>query len=240
MKGFLILTSQRTGSTWFVDILNSHDGVICYSELFLPKSKESRVVGPNDLPQYVDAKKKNINLHEYLLNVYNGRGTNITGFKIMYNQLINNLSIINFCIKNKVSIIHLTRSNVLETIISRELLKKSHVAHIKDASVQQSQKITLKLATLIPRIMFIRLQSFIVNVSLYILPLGYIKVSYEDLVNNDINAWRDISSSLGIANINTLESSLKKVNSNKLSEKVTNFNSVSNLLRKSPFSRYLD
>ena len=45
MVKFVMLTTQRSGSTWVIDMLNSHPRVVAYSELFLETSKERPVWG---------------------------------------------------------------------------------------------------------------------------------------------------------------------------------------------------
>jgi LPS sulfotransferase NodH len=54
MKKFIILTTQRSGSTWLTDLLNNHPHVRCYSELFLNRDRPNEIkpwhqeADPND------------------------------------------------------------------------------------------------------------------------------------------------------------------------------------------------
>gem|GEM_PF-3850238 len=45
MVKFVVLTTQRSGFTWVIEMLNSHPCVVTYSELFLETSKERPVWG---------------------------------------------------------------------------------------------------------------------------------------------------------------------------------------------------
>lgn len=50
MKKFVLLTMQRSGSTWVIDYLNSHPKIVAYSEMFLENA--------HDKPKYGGAKDK--------------------------------------------------------------------------------------------------------------------------------------------------------------------------------------
>src|SRR5688572_27130006 len=34
LRRFIVLSNPRSGSTWLIDLLNSHPDVVCFSELF--------------------------------------------------------------------------------------------------------------------------------------------------------------------------------------------------------------
>ena len=52
---FVVLTAQRSGSTWFIDILNNLADSTAYTELFLPqrKPRDKRLLSPRTA-QYID------------------------------------------------------------------------------------------------------------------------------------------------------------------------------------------
>ena len=50
---FVVLSTQRSGSTWVVDMLNSHPRVVAYSELFMHGGEGHSAVGrEKDLPYW--------------------------------------------------------------------------------------------------------------------------------------------------------------------------------------------
>ena len=84
---FVILSTQRSGSTWVADILNGMDEVKVYGELLLPQIR-TWDIGEVDFPRYVEYEKRNIrpfSAFKYLNELY-AQSSNV-GFKLMYSQL---------------------------------------------------------------------------------------------------------------------------------------------------------
>ena len=53
MTNFVVLSTQRSGSTWVVDMLTSHPRVVAYSELFMHGGEgKPRWSGAQDLPYW--------------------------------------------------------------------------------------------------------------------------------------------------------------------------------------------
>ena len=55
---FVVFTTQRTGSTWLMSVLNNQDGVSGQGELFLPRprSQERRWDSEFAWPRYVESR----------------------------------------------------------------------------------------------------------------------------------------------------------------------------------------
>jgi LPS sulfotransferase NodH len=51
---FIVLSTQRSGSTWVIDTLNSHPMVTCYSEVFLQDGSGKPRFGARDLEFFDD------------------------------------------------------------------------------------------------------------------------------------------------------------------------------------------
>ena len=49
---FVVFTSPRTGSSWLIDLLDSHPRIAAYAELFLPGDRSTPDYGSQDLPRF--------------------------------------------------------------------------------------------------------------------------------------------------------------------------------------------
>ncbi|MEE9601656.1 MAG: hypothetical protein V3V75_00020, partial [Thermoguttaceae bacterium] len=102
---FVILSSQRSGSTWFVDVLNGHPDTNAYGELFLPPKvkrdgAEQSAASPgteayvkdrlHGFPRFLADSPERARIpvwgvFGYLNTLYRQSGA--VGFKVMYTQL---------------------------------------------------------------------------------------------------------------------------------------------------------
>src|SRR5688572_14677903 len=93
---FVLLSTQRSGSTWVVDMLNSHPAIAAYSELFLEGGRGTPSWGGGkDIVfwhTYIESKRAQADgdqttdlLYEYLDDLYRPRAAlRAIGFKLMY------------------------------------------------------------------------------------------------------------------------------------------------------------
>ena len=124
---FVLLASQRTGSTWVIDTLNGHPEVTAYSELFLHGGVGyPKYGGAKDLPFYesfvgADAAEDlgSDRLERYLERVFRDR-SNATaiGFKLMYGQATAYPGVRSYLRRHEVRVVHLVRHNLLDVVVS--------------------------------------------------------------------------------------------------------------------------
>lgn len=124
-NGFVVITSQRSGSTWFTKLLDSHESVICVGEIFKSDDKIR-------YPEYafIRYRKKNIRnkilnlinsdllINEHLDNFYT-TFNNPSGFKLMNNHIKTAPVLIKYIIKNNIKPIILIRKNILQKTMSK-------------------------------------------------------------------------------------------------------------------------
>ena len=130
-QSFVILTSQRTGSTLLVRSLDSHPEVCCPGETFY-RGRNS------DLTIFNYAKRRRTGtfdlwfrrgrlVHEYLDWFYSLQGYAAIGFKFMYGQARRLPprfpQVVDYITANNVTVIHNIRENYLAVLLSRILAK---------------------------------------------------------------------------------------------------------------------
>jgi LPS sulfotransferase NodH len=253
MIKFVILTTQRSGSTWVIDMLNSHPSVIAYSELFLKTSKERPVWGgAKDVLLWKAYRQRheagtwrpfgNIPLcFNYLDDIYTSQEEVIQsiGFKLMYGQLRQQMfCLLPYLLVNRVAIIHLVRLNFLDVILSEEAVRIRNTAHARD-EVQHIQ-INLDPNTLLPRI---RKKERKVNWARRVfsrLGLPYLEVSYEGLVTARVS-FGAMLEYLGIGSgYEAMNTSFKRLNKGTHQELIENYNEVVTLLAGTEYAQLLD
>ena len=247
---FIILTTQRSGSTWLVDMLNNHPNIVAFSELFLENAAKDKPTwaGEKDilLRQAYLRKSKGIlkrfrpfSCFRYLGYVYSYKGSvNAIGFKLMYSQLWHCPEILVYLLLNKVCIIHLIRINILDVILSKEASLIRGSFHSFD-NVGQVQ-VNLNTSNLLDRLRWgnrkIKLAKRLFSCS----GLPYIEVEYQELLSKS-RKFDDMLNFLGIEKgKQKLETPLKKVNRESHMEMIANYEEVRRILKDTKYYDLLD
>ena len=94
---FVVVTTQRSGSSWVVDLLDSHPSVACYAELFRVTDRTIADYGASRVPRFtvtldVDADPTARRLLPRRLSylrrlVREHDDARAVGFKLMYDQV---------------------------------------------------------------------------------------------------------------------------------------------------------
>jgi LPS sulfotransferase NodH len=128
----MILTSQRTGSTFLAEVLDAHPQVRCYGEIL-----NGSAVRP---PPLVREFKYAAKTWRYLVSgawrpiatierCYRNSDKPVVGFQAMYNR-VDTPSVRRFLQERKdIRIIHLRRENLLKQYVSKVLLTRKRGAH---------------------------------------------------------------------------------------------------------------
>jgi len=193
---FIIFNNQRSGSTWLVDMLNSHPEIIVYSELFLRNVKKDKptLIGEKDIflrKAYLKKSKGIFNrfrpfsCFRYLGYIYSvKKSVNAIGFKLLYDQFLYFPEILVYLLLNKISVVHLIRSNILDVILSREAVSIRRSFHSFD-NVGKVQ-VNLNTSNLLNKLRRgdrrIKLAKRLFSGS----GLPYIEVEYEELISNPL------------------------------------------------------
>ena len=132
---FIIITSQRTGSTMLVRLLDSHPDVFCLGEMFFQKKESDysyrTYFGANYSRKILNVFNRASAVKGYLDEFYSRNNCGATGFKFMYGQARSFPprfpSVLDYAKKNEIKIIHNICSNYLRLLTSRVSAKKSGV-----------------------------------------------------------------------------------------------------------------
>ena len=145
MKKFIILSSQRTGSGYLQECMNSHPDIACYGEILIGYGGEYKKMPPLLLKRY----RRLRTLWQVLFSgalLMPGRtvrdvfcsdeaiASKAVGFRVMYNQLERNpLAMRAVLEQESVHVIHLQRRNLLKKYASHVLMH-NHVRHGRKAA----------------------------------------------------------------------------------------------------------
>ncbi len=242
-KKFCIFTTQRSGSTWLTELLDSHPETRTFEELFLWRDKH-RWSDPN-MKTFYDFCQQNGNyrpwiIFQYLdtLNSYPDEHEKI-GFKIMYNQLAPRPEILIKLVLDKYKIIHLVRNNYLDVIISIAYQNQHQISHSN--TNLRTKKVTLDPSSILQRCIKEENKRIIAHLLLRFLPVSVIEVTYESLCINQDKVLAKISDFLDINVSNTgFSSQLKKINQGSYQDKIENYVEVKKVLSGTRFERFLN
>ena len=241
MRKFILLSTQRSGSTWVIDMLNSHPQVKAYEELFLENWKEKPTwAGAKDIftwNAYWSNRKAALNelikpyfYFKYLGRVYTSRNVSLkaVGFKVMYSQIRHHPPLFFCLLLHRISVVHLIRKNYLDVILSERAVVMRDMPHSYDRV--DEVKIYLDPSNLLS---ILRWKERKVNWSKAIfsrLGLPYIEVTYENLVSGD-EKFDNILNFLGIdKGSEILRTSLRKMNKGTHKDLIENYEEIRNLL----------
>lgn len=140
---FIVLTTPRSGSTWFIDVLSGFPGTTAYTELFLPRRKprEERAMSWRTA-DYLDRTLRGrplfcetspgltgrpFSVVAYLNDVYRQPGA--VGFKVMYSNLVRYPELWAYAVARRLRVVHLVRSNLLDVVVSERVSRTSRTVH---------------------------------------------------------------------------------------------------------------
>lgn len=245
---FVILATQRTGSTWLTDMLDSHPAISSYEELFLPADEDRRSWGPAH-QEFFDNYYQGHVKHQwpltrlfwalkYLEDLYAPRpGTDAVGMKLMYSQLKQRPWLLAYMVLRRVRIVHLVRSNLLDVILSGVTAKARSQYHALASDVVAPSTVTLPANDLVSELESLQRSVDRIRVLLKLLPAASIEVSYEELTRNDA-AFRPVFGLLGVEP-RRLSSRFAKLNREPKAELIANYAEVQRALSGTRFEPLL-
>ncbi len=224
-------------------MLNRVQGVEAHGELFLQKPRlKPSIAGRADYRRFSEVYptpglRRCDHVWTYLNGLY--RRSRTVGFKLMYPQLRQYPELFVYFVSRRVRIVHLTRMNQLDVIISEERARVSGVSHIQAGAKRESASVSLNAATLVDRIRRLNSKP---NQARRMLKWGKcqtLEITYEALLA-DTQEFARILSFLGIEDTSIeLQSSLEKRGVLKHQEAVSNFEEVRRVLERTPYGHML-
>jgi len=188
---FVVLSFPRTGSTWLMDMLNSHPEVAAYGELFNVEADELSYAS-TDMPYFENylarlpewtRRPRFLHGMAYLRRLYSDRpGIRAVGFKLLYGQAGANPRLLHLLALRRVRAVHLTRANLLDALISWKAAQATGVYAVRTEQAATRTRVTLNAERLGDRL---REQDLAVSRArgrLERLRVPWIEVAYEELV----------------------------------------------------------
>ena len=242
-----MLSTQRSGSTWVVDMLDSHPRVLAYSELFMHGGEGTPKWGQEqDLPYwqtYARGKRRLAKpywLWTYLGEAYRERpGIEAVGFKLMYSQLTRiSRPLMPALWLKRVRIIHLIRRNALDVVLSREAgAAREGRLHARDGEDVEAVRLNLDTDSLLRRMTLHERAIAGARVRFKRVGLPYTEVVYEDLASDE-SGFAALFEFLGVEPA-PVSSSLQKLNPTAHEELIENYSEVRDALADTEFAGLL-
>lgn len=241
MNRFLLLSTQRSGSSFLGTSLGSHPDITCFEEVFMPRNQGPRSFSTYRTAslrrriEYLIARRRTI--FRFLDELYAsvGPGQSV-GFKFMYRQAQRHPEVIAWCERNDVRVVHLIRRNFLKILLSRLQAKRRGIYHAKQAIGSEPLKIDTR--TLKSRLG--AMASLIERNSRRFENLNCLVISYEELVAEQSEVFRRILAFLDADPEVNLSSDLVKINREPLANLILNYDEVASVLHGSPYESLLE
>lgn len=232
---FLVLTTSRSGSTMFMDSLNCIDGVEGHMELFLDQfRKKPPIAGRNDYPRFIEqrpqlpARRPRATWH-YLSGLY-ARDRSV-GFKLMYTHLRVYPEILPYAMARNIRIVHLVRSNHLDTVISEQLAQLTGDSHTTKDDWRMEDAIHLDPGETLEAIRKRDRQVRVVSLMCRTMGRRSLTVYYEDLVRDYTLTMSRVCDFLDIRNSgNFPQTTLKKRQNREKREVIGNYGDIETTL----------
>ena len=238
---FVICATQRTGSSWVLQMLGSHPAVRTYAELFDPAGKDplffvQRVrqsgTGRNPISQTRLC-------FSYLDEIYTpAPGLEAIGFKLMYEQPKSNPGILAYVGLRRVRVVHLIRSNLLDILISNDTARARGRWH---STGDDPPPVTVSLdpTTVVTRLDTLDRRVRMMRRGLAATRTPTIEVRYEELVA-DPQGFDEILRFLGVGETSArLAATLRKLNKLEQRQLVANYDEIENVLGPTRYAAFL-
>jgi LPS sulfotransferase NodH len=249
MTRFVLLSTQRTGSTWAIDMLNSHPHVVAYAELFMHDGiGRPKWAGETDLVfwrtflrehgQPGNRLRRTALLWQYLDRVYAGRpGVDAAGFKLMYSQLDVSRPLVPALALRRVRVIHLVRRNVLDVLVSLHAIGARGALHARGAV--PPVRVRVPTGDLVQRIEEHERAVDTARTRFAKLRLPWREVAYEELVAAPAEQFGALFEFLGTDPDAVPSSPLTKLNPLAHEELIENYDEVRDALAGTPYAPFV-
>ena len=241
---FVVLATQRSGSTWLMSVLNGLSGVSAQGELFLPRQRSSERRWDSDFayPRFVELetrRRRPFSTFEYLDDFFATSPS--AGFKLMYSQLKVYPEIVPYLIRKRIPVVHLVRTNHLDVLISFAVKHRLGQAHVLSGDRPADDvRVDLATSTLLADIRRLEFKHRVARTVLRAGRLRHVEAAYEDLVA-DPDAFARVLEFLGLSSSGEpLSSNIVRSRQGTQREVVAKFDVVAAVLEGTRFSHLLD
>jgi len=247
---FTVLTTQRSGATFFIKCLSSHPQIACRHETIFTQDNKFKFFS-FDRPSSFYYQYRSSSLQRQLAHWFRRKGlidnclddylralpgnAQAIGFKLSYNHVEKYPEIAIWVKEHNVRVIHFVRNNVLKTILSLATAHKRELYHAtqKVAPV----KVHLQPAKLLRDLG--RRTRQLEKYRAMFADQPYLEVSYESFVADRDAETRQVLRFLDIGDFMPLDTDLVKINPDSIADIIENYGEVALALRGTAFEKYL-
>jgi LPS sulfotransferase NodH len=234
---FVVLTTQRTGSSWLMDLLDKCPDTEGHMELFLNQRRLSPAgAGFNAYQRYIELRPagpgglRPFSVWRYLDDLYDRPGS--VGFKLMYSQLRDYPEILPKLVARRIRIVHLVRRNHLDVLISERLAQTTGTSHLVRGERRSAQSVDIDRAWLRRRLRRLDRNERVARLLIRLSGLPWQEVDYESLLG-DPGAFDAVTRFLGLsAPAGGVVSNLEKRQTRPRREVIANYADVAEWMRR--------
>lgn len=237
----IILTTQRTGSTFLVDCLRSHPEVECAAEILNGQQDDPRSMyrGPfRQAAKVLQILRTGAWLPGPYMDAYFRRGSaKVRCFKVMYNQVSRPFALRYLVGNEEIRVIHLRRRNLLKVHVSTLLMSKRQRVQATAPTEAVWIKVNPAKAIAAMRSARARYEKYEQAFKRHpCLQLDYESAIGPDGITEDTRSR--ICDFLGIARV-AMSSQLMKLNPESLRDMVTNYDELAEAISRTEFADML-
>lgn len=162
MVSFIVFTSPRSGSSWLLDLLDSHPQIAAYAELFLPGDRTAPNYGSRDVQRFETKLAPGRpsggwrlvpRRLAYLRRLFAVRpGVGAIGFKLMYEHPPAHPGVLPYLAVRRTRVVHLVRTNSLDQVVSWETATARGLFRVHAGEDVPPVRVRLDAATLATRL----------------------------------------------------------------------------------------
>jgi LPS sulfotransferase NodH len=243
---FVVLTTQRTGSSMLMDLINAHPEIQSYGEVFLDRPRTEEAWNKTAWPtwRFYEYNLAHRTMRPFItfqyLDQLAAEGFSkapVTGYKLMYGHLARKKEILWYWRSRKCKVIHLIRENHFDNLLSQHFNKQFRIQHVVEGQKQQvSQQIHLDTHQLLDKLQRLAKRKAYHQKLLKFLGYDHLEITYDGLIHRKAETLQHIESFLGIAHYQGYETKFKKVDSRSYADKIANYEEVRSVLAGTPFA----
>ena len=150
---FVVLTKARSGSSWLIELLDSHDEVVAFGEMF----GELGGYGADGLPSFDEFSRVRPGWPGPLLRAAYLRrlfavdpAARAIGVKVMYGHA--GRGVHEYLTLRRARVVHLIRANVLDAVVSYEVAKARDQFEVREGSSTRPMTVSLDPSTIRQRL----------------------------------------------------------------------------------------
>lgn len=198
-KDFIaVVSTQRSGSTWLMQVIDNLKSVDAYGEIFREITSDEFAGDPKLKPEkmYYDYLSESyISASDYLDEQFSSNDHKVA-FKIMYDQIWRDKSCFPMLFRKDLSIVHLIRHDVFAIATSKFVARSSGVWH--SASSVDYTGFNVSIFDFKKQIYKELLKKFLAKILFRFVYVKTLELSYEKLTSGDVGELTRFASFMGM------------------------------------------